>query len=385
MRHSDMVWETSLEYMGQRVRLDREQLYWWETEREKHRENNELASFLTNFCATIEEGFQHSNPTAVSHETLSRLHDEANQTKPVPYALRLNGTRSAEDDWAPKVPTFQIGRDAIVPMHPEEVDHDARGIVWIWEPPKQRETYIMGIDSTNGIIPWDRSLRSEDDTNTDNGAITIVRVGKRDEATGVEFPDVQVAEYAAPVDQELLGDIANLLGRIYGGATEDGQCLAITEVHLGMGLPVIRRMMDLGYLNHFAWQQIDKLAVTTTQSYGWYASPTAVRILWEKFRKRLALRGLRINSPFAVEELADVLWDPFKQTANAATGKHDDRLRALALTQWAAHGWGMTPVSESTASVKENAKPKPDWQRRAISYEDAMEEMAEMVESWLDS
>jgi len=109
-----------------------------------------------------------------------------------------------------------------------------------------------------------------------------------------------------------------------------------------------------------------------------------VRILWEKFRKQLALKGIRINSSFLVEELADILWDPFSKTANAASGKHDDRLRALALTQWASHGWGISPQLESTEDVRKESKKKLDWQRSAVTWEQQSEEMEEMVEGWLD-
>jgi len=260
----------------------------------------------------------------------------------------------------------------------DELDDDPRGIVWMWEQPRRNATYCMGIDTTNGLIPWDRSLRKGDDTDTDNGVIEVIRLGREG------APDFQVAEYAAPIDHEALGDVANLLGRVYGGNSEDGQCLAITEVHLGMGLPTIRRMMDAGYLNHFVWQQIDKLQVTNTQSYGWYASPTAVRILWEKFRKQLALKAIRINSKWLVEELADILWDPFSKTANAASGKHDDRIRGLALTQWASHGWGQSPQLESTEQVQKVSGKKLDWQRSAVTWEQMESEMEEMVEGWLD-
>lgn len=378
-RHADMVWETSTDYIGLRVKLEREQMYWWETTREEYRQSEQLADFLTNYCATPEEGFQHSNPTAVSHETLSRLHDEARAHRPVPYLLRLEGSRSADDDWTKgKVPTYQIGQDAIVPAHPDELDSDPRGIVWIWEPPRRSATYYLGIDSTNGIIPWNRNIRNEEDYRTDNGAICVMRTPREEGA-----PDIQVAEYAAPIDQEELGKVANLLGRIYGGSNEDGQAMAITEVHLGMGLPVIRKMMDLGYLNHFAWQHIDKIAVVNTASYGWYASPTSVRLLWEKLRKHLALRRIIIKSQWLVEELGDALWDAQKQTANAASGKHDDRIRALGLCVWAAHMWGTTPELESTEDVKKT-ETKVDWQRRAVSYEQMQDEMNELVDGWVD-
>jgi len=377
-RHADMVWETSIKYTGQRVRLDMEQMYWWESKRDEYRENQDLSSFLTNYCATPEEGHQHSNPTAVSHETLERLRTEAEAAHPVPYILRLGGTRTAEDDWTKgKVPSFPIGKDAIVPAHPDELDHDPRGIVWMWEPPKRNATYVMGIDPTNGIIPWSRNSRREDDLDTDNGVIEIIRMAKEDGA-----PDVQVCEFAAPIDQESLGEVANLLGRIYGGATEDGECLAITEVHLGMGLGVIRKMMDSGYMNHFQWQHIDKIVVQNTQSYGWYASASAVRILWEKFRRSLALRHIKILSTHVVEELADCIWDAGKQTANAADGKHDDRIRGLALCEWVARSWGMVPEGVATEEITK--KSNVDWQKSNISWENMQEEMEAQVEEWLD-
>src|SRR3990167_1265269 len=159
-RHADMVWETSPRWFGQRGKLSREQMYWWETKRNEAKDLEKLSDLLVNYCATPEEGFQHSNPTAVSHETMERLRQEAESTQPVPYLLRLNRTRSAEAAWTPgKVPAYDIAGDALVPAHPDELDHDARGFVWIWEPPKRNATYVMAIDPTHGSPLWDRSSR----------------------------------------------------------------------------------------------------------------------------------------------------------------------------------------------------------------------------------
>lgn len=377
-RHADMVWETSIDYLGRRIRLDREQMYWWESTREEYRQNNELAAFLTNYCATPEEGHQHSNPTAISHETLSRLHDEAAAHKPLPYLLRLGSTRTTQDDWSHgKIPSFQVGNDAIVPAHPSEIDHDARGIVWLWETPQTTAQYIMGIDPTNGIIPWNRNIRREGDTNTDNGCIQILRKGADENS-----PDVQVAEFAAPMDQESLAEVANLLGRIFGGQQEDGEALCITEIHLALGLIVNRKLMDLGYTNLWVWEHIDKMAISQTGHIGWYASPTAVRTLWEQFRRRVTLNGIKIRSRWLVEELQDCIWDHHKQTANAASGTHDDRIRGLALCEWAAHSWG-APETLSTKESNEKSS-KVEWQRSAVTWEQQEEQMNEIVESWFD-
>ncbi len=383
-RHADMVWETSLQLVGRRVTLTREKMYWWETTREEFRQQDDLGSFLTNFAATPEEGFQHSNPTVISLDTLSRCHDEAAASHPVPYLLRLsvNGkpTRSSSDDWTKgKVPVFSVGQDAIVPMHPDELDDDARGIVWMWEPPKRGGTYAMAIDPSLGRVGWDRNSRTSDDYRTDNGCIQIVRKGREEGA-----PDVQCCEFAAPMDQESLGEVANLLGRIYGGHTEDGQALAVTEVHLGLGLSVQRKLLDCGYTNLWRWETLDKFTVNQSQSFGWYASPSSVKILWEKIRRHITLRKVVIKSKWLVEELQDVIWDAGKHTANAAQGSHDDRVRALGIGIWALHSWG-APETVSTGEVNATERKKVDWQRSSISYEDMNEEANDLVEEWLET
>ena len=71
--HADMVKKTSHQWVGTTVDLDREQLYWWETERASHLKSGDLAIFLTNRCATPEESFQHSSSTPFSAELLERL------------------------------------------------------------------------------------------------------------------------------------------------------------------------------------------------------------------------------------------------------------------------------------------------------------------------
>jgi hypothetical protein len=99
-------------------------------------------------------------------------------------------------------------------------------------------------------------------------------------------------------------------------------------------------------------------------------------------RRHLALRRVKIASRWLVEELADCVWDAHKNTANAASGKHDDRIRAISMCVWVAHSWGVAVETESTAEVERKAN-KVDWQRRAIGSEEMEQEMSDMVENWL--
>lgn len=70
MQHAQRVHETSARYVGRDVMLTPEQLYWWQSTRDEYYLSNNLAVFYTNYCATIEESFQHRQKSAFSYESL---------------------------------------------------------------------------------------------------------------------------------------------------------------------------------------------------------------------------------------------------------------------------------------------------------------------------
>lgn len=80
--HAQKVHDTSFEYMGRIVMLEKPQLYWWETTRIEHQQGNKLAEFLANYCATYEESFQHSGQGAFSVELLDELRTAAHAGTP---------------------------------------------------------------------------------------------------------------------------------------------------------------------------------------------------------------------------------------------------------------------------------------------------------------
>lgn len=73
MKHARRVYETSRVYTGRDVLLEKEQLYWYETERDAARRRGKLNLFLTNFCATPEESFQHTGASQFSVDVLERI------------------------------------------------------------------------------------------------------------------------------------------------------------------------------------------------------------------------------------------------------------------------------------------------------------------------
>lgn len=78
--------DSSPEFLGYRYSPSQEQMYWWESEREVYREKGRLNLFLTNYCATPEESFQHSGQAAFDPELLERLRLRARPG--IPYEIQ---------------------------------------------------------------------------------------------------------------------------------------------------------------------------------------------------------------------------------------------------------------------------------------------------------
>lgn len=83
-----MAWkvhETSAEFVGRAVTLDRDQLYWWESSYAEAMENNSLNMFLSNYSYTPEMSFQATTYSAVSPAILDWMRSCA--VPGVPYDI----------------------------------------------------------------------------------------------------------------------------------------------------------------------------------------------------------------------------------------------------------------------------------------------------------
>lgn len=264
--------------------------------------------------------------------------------------------------------TYHIPKCGLMePVEEDELDLDPRGLIKMFEPPHPKATYVMGIDPTVGITGWDRNLRTQDDYKTDNAAIEIIRVGN------AHTPDVQVCEYAAPIDPEDLADVANMLGRLYTGRADDNQCLCIIEVYPGPGLLTQRRMInEYHYYSHFIWKYLDTLTSKPTNSFGWTSTPKSVRDLWIRCSRHIKMHNIRLNSPWLVEEMCDCEMDMIKMAGKAAYGKHDDRVRAIMMAIWASHDWSQALDLSDQHGVEKGDK-MPNWQSSDITLDAMMD------------
>ena len=83
--HASLVYDTSSEFLGKIITLSREQLYWYETERQSYLDSGTLNHFLTSYAATPEQSFQHSSRSAFSTELLEKL--DLQTRIGIPYVL----------------------------------------------------------------------------------------------------------------------------------------------------------------------------------------------------------------------------------------------------------------------------------------------------------
>lgn len=271
---------------------------------------------------------------------------------------------------------------------------EARGFVWLFEEPKPNATYVVGCDPAMGISGWDRTI-PRDDQEHDNSAITVWRISKREEKVTTEDgkektilvpTDYQVAEYAAPVDYESTAAVVNALGRLFRGNGRLGVAHTIIECYPGPGWMVEKTLISkYGYLNFYTRKHVDTLLPSETKGIGWVANRQSVRDLWIHLVKHVTNRSVVIRSPWLLSEMKTTKPIQFMQyTSEGKSGFHDDRLRAAALSWWAAHDLSSQIKVEVNTTVEKSKRPV-NWQQSDLSADGLRDEWERRFREILNS
>lgn len=251
-----------------------------------------------------------------------------------------------------------VGKTSLRPCLPNDLD--SRGIVWVWEQPRDNARYVLGIDTAVGITGWDRLLRTDEDAKIDNAVVQVIRCGT---------PDVQVCEFAAPIDHYELATVVNFLGRMYAGNAEDGQALVAIEMNNGGWATHNELVNRYGYIAMPPWRMSGQgLTERITDRYGWYSNRSTRKDLWIKGMRLINGRAIVPHSPWLIEEMTDCTWDNFlAMTARGIYGSHDDRVVSLLIALWYAHEWDVDFNPPEQEGVEQAALP--DYQRTAMSLD----------------
>ena len=268
------------------------------------------------------------------------------------------------------ISAYQVGRHSAEQVAADEVD--PRGLLWVWEEPKQTAEYIVTCDPTVGIPGWNRQLRSKDDVNTDNAAIQVFRK-----------PGIQVAEFAAPIDVYDLAGICNYVGKLYCGNSEDAQALMGIEVYPGPGWQVQQELVQkYGYTQFPPWLVMGKgLAQAPTGKFGWYSTRSTRVDLWTRCTALLNRHGVTLRSPWLIDEMADCTPDSFySATGRARKGLHDDRVVAALLNIWYLNEWSIA-VEPTEPDTLQETKPR-NYQAMAVGDDGLPVSSSRLYDEW---
>lgn len=384
--HARRVRETSTRWVGYEYVLDRDQMYFWEQGYRAALIEDTLADFLTNYPAEPEESFQASEDMVFTPKALMRFSSTA-------FQPRMIGDKGPPWEWVDGKP---------VPADMSMAYEDPRGIIWIFEKPLANAEYIIGVDTARGIVNWSRFTRTTSDKKKDNSVISVWRLGERGE------PDVQVAEFAAPIPGEDAAEIGNWLGRLFKGRGDEF-CMQIIETYPAeAGIAYQRRLYDeFGYWN--LWRRVNTGTNQYARDFGWEANVRTRQDLWARTTRHFAYIDERrnkdteygtmkarlggrvkavIQSPWLVDEFRTCEPDPGKAAAKAAEGFHDDRVRAAQLAIFGGRDWAIETDEDAKDKQKaddvDKGKAGQDYRNTAVTAAEMVRMMNDRLNARFD-
>ena len=102
--HSERALDVSQKWCGHTIRLTKEQLYWWENEREAYKSKQKLHMFLAEYCADPAEAFQNTGRSVFPFEALHEIRQRLKlplayvECQPQTYLKGLDDGKERERD-----------------------------------------------------------------------------------------------------------------------------------------------------------------------------------------------------------------------------------------------------------------------------------------------
>ena len=176
------------------------------------------------------------------------------------------------------------------------------GYLKIWEMPQDGHSYVMGVDTSEGLAKGDYAVRSVFDRNTRS----------------------RVAEWHCHMDADLLGYEAANLGRCYKLAW------IIPEAN-NTGIATIKALRRAQYPKIYRRRSTaDKTADLAQDRYGFYTSSSTKATLIYDFAAYIREEWRGLKSKGLLDECLSYVYDDQGRT-NAQQGCYDDRVIAAAL------------------------------------------------------
>lgn len=197
------------------------------------------------------------------------------------------------------------------------------GRLVVWEFPSPHESYIVGVDPSQGTETSDPSC---------------VQVLSR------TTPQRQVACWHGRIGAVELADIVEDLALWYNEAM-------VAPESDSSGITVLRILRDRGRVPLYRWRYLDKTRGGITSRYGWLTTASSKPPLVASLRHSLLSGHLMLRDLQTIRELRTFVSNE-RGSAEAAPGCHDDRVMALAIASFCAILDGESPEEESLPRVE---------------------------------
>ena len=325
-------------YLGENWTLPREQMWFYESDREEHKSKGELSLFLSEMPGDDEEAFQSRNYSIFDVE-LTNLYEQKRKEPKGVYAIRGFGiperifppSRAIDYD-KPLIKitaNWQQGRSPLkfelVPVRREWWDaDDALDKVFVWEFPEIGEQYVAGVDLAEGI-------------GLDRSVFQMLRVGT------MMRNDAQCAEFASSQMNALdMWPLCMALGTLFSVRWRENmvQPKMVVEVQAA-GDNCQHELRKHGWTKFHQWVRLDNRTIdmSKTNKIGWVTNAWSRPLMIEHMVKYLRDFALDIHSKYFIQEMKTMVMNETVQRMKirAAHGGWDDRFMALALALTSAH------------------------------------------------
>lgn len=322
--------------------MPREQMFFYEIEWQAAKEKKTLNIFLAEMASDDVDAFQSSNIPVIDQEVLMDYRERTrvplavytiigetipeNLTVPRRYWLRGPGAPPPITiKVSGLIPTCQLTFQFIPVRFEGYAACDPELKLFVWEMPRDDETYGIGVDTSDGI-------------GQDNSVIQVLR-----KASPYE-PDAQVAEFAAGYIKAFqLWPIAMAISTFYSVlSTKSGsraQCRVCVECK-GNGEACQHEMQKRGWRNFHPWKRYDNKKMKPdgeVVKFGIYTNVWFRPQMMDMLLTCIEEQAIDIPSPWLVQELESLEKDENVAKQKAAYGEHDDRVMAIGFPLFSLH------------------------------------------------
>jgi hypothetical protein len=350
--------DTLRAYFPENWRMAKEQMWYWEVNREEHRAKGMLDVFQREFCSDDMEAFTASGLSVFDVDVLSDYNNSCQEPKAV-YAFRAREDviparfhpQDSEIDRSMK--TIDMGRYQMVPVKWqgwEQTNVDGRFLLFEW--PEEFEEYGLGVDTSDGI-------------GKDRSVVEVIRKGS------ATRNDAQVGELASPyINAEDLAPMCHAIGLLYQNGRQRQPRIA---VEIGRNGEITQLVLKkLGWSHFHNWVRYDRKKIEPGKAVrlGWITNSWSRPLMMDKLIKALRDGTLDINSREFVREMQSLHRDWDQQDARAEYNAFDDRIMALGIIYFSLHILDFTMPGKDVSYMKQQRTDEFAWRYKPTVYDD---------------